>query len=290
MIDVGSIGPTLRARADGCETGRPARRPPARRRVERAAWLTGITTSSGPCSTCWRRGSTPIPTGPTSTWAARDTPPRSRGGNPPGRGLAELGVGPGDRVATLMENRPKRCWPGGVVHAARSPSRSTPPTRASTSATNWPTPGPGPDRRGRLLVDRADRGGSRTSGAVDPGRRRRLGETTRGRAPGRGTVGRSDAGRPFRVPPDVRPPDLATFVYTGGTTGPSKGCMLSHNYHEALARQIGICWGRTADDVVWTPLPLFHFNAIVTAVLGPLVYGGRARSTGASRCRTSGRR
>jgi len=74
----------------------------------------------------------------------------------------------------------------------------------------------------------------------------------------------------------VRPSDLATFIYTGGTTGPSKGCMLSHNYHEALARQIGICWGRTADDVVWTPLPLFHFNAIVTAVLGPLIYGGRA--------------
>ena len=74
----------------------------------------------------------------------------------------------------------------------------------------------------------------------------------------------------------MRPSDLATFIYTGGTTGPSKGCMLSHNYHEALTRQIGICWGRTADDVVWTPLPLFHFNAITTAVLGPLVWGGRA--------------
>lgn len=74
----------------------------------------------------------------------------------------------------------------------------------------------------------------------------------------------------------VRPSDLATFIYTGGTTGPSKGCMLSHNYHEALARQIGVCWERTADDVIWTPLPLFHFNAITTAVLGPLVYGGRA--------------
>ena len=51
--------------------------------------------------------------------------------------------------------------------------------------------------------------------------------------------------------------------------------MLSHNYHEALARQIGICWERTADDVVWTPLPLFHYNALVTAVLGSLVFGGR---------------
>ena len=77
-------------------------------------------------------------------------------------------------------------------------------------------------------------------------------------------------------PADVRPADLATFIYTGGTTGPSKGCMLSHCYHGALSRQIGVCWRRTADDVVWTPLPLFHFNAIVTAVLGPLVYGGRA--------------
>jgi crotonobetaine/carnitine-CoA ligase len=77
--------------------------------------------------------------------------------------------------------------------------------------------------------------------------------------------------------PDVaiRPSDLGTFIYTGGTTGPSKGCMLSHNYHEALARQIGICWERTADDVVWTPLPLFHYNALVTAVLGSLVFGGR---------------
>jgi crotonobetaine/carnitine-CoA ligase len=74
----------------------------------------------------------------------------------------------------------------------------------------------------------------------------------------------------------VRPSDLGTFIYTGGTTGPSKGCMLSHRYHEVLARQIGVCWRRSADDVVWTPLPLFHFNAIVTAVLGPLIYGGRA--------------
>ena len=46
--------------------------------------------------------------------------------------------------------------------------------------------------------------------------------------------------------------------------------MLTHNYHAALAQQIGYCWERTADDVVWTPLPLFHFNALVTAVVGTL--------------------
>ncbi len=73
----------------------------------------------------------------------------------------------------------------------------------------------------------------------------------------------------------IRPSDLATFIYTGGTTGPSKGCMLTHNYHEALARQVGICWNRTAEDVVWTPLPLYHFNALTTVVVGTLLYGGR---------------
>ena len=74
---------------------------------------------------------------------------------------------------------------------------------------------------------------------------------------------------------DVRPSDLATFIYTGGTTGLSKGCMLTHNYHEALARQIGLCWKRTADDVAWTPLPMYHFNALVTAIVGTLLFGGR---------------
>ena len=95
---------------------------------------------------------------------------------------------------------------------------------------------------------------------------------------GRVTVHRWDdimaaAGRAPTV--DVRPSDLATFIYTGGTTGLSKGCMLTHNYHEALARQIGLCWKRTADDVAWTPLPMYHFNALVTAVVGTLLFGGR---------------
>lgn len=74
----------------------------------------------------------------------------------------------------------------------------------------------------------------------------------------------------------VRPADLGTIVYTGGTTGPSKGCALSHNYHLTIARQIISSWGRTADDVVWSPLPLFHFNAISCMLTGTLISGGRA--------------
>jgi crotonobetaine/carnitine-CoA ligase len=74
----------------------------------------------------------------------------------------------------------------------------------------------------------------------------------------------------------VRPADLACFIYTAGTTGPSKGCMLPHNYVVSLADQIARAWGRRPDDVVLTPLPLFHFNAISVCVVGSLLVGGSA--------------
>ena len=113
----------------------------------------------------------------------------------------------------------------------------------------------------RTLADRVARGHRRSARA----RARDRGRRPRGAGRGAGDRDRrrrsrctsgTRCWRRRRHDPTVtiRPSDLATFIYTGGTTGPSKGCMLSHNYHEALARQIGICWERTADDVVWTPL------------------------------------
>ena len=74
----------------------------------------------------------------------------------------------------------------------------------------------------------------------------------------------------------VGPSDLACFIYTAGTTGPSKGCMLPQHYIVALAEQIARAWQRRSDDVVLTPLPLFHFNAISVCVVGTLISGGSA--------------
>lgn len=76
--------------------------------------------------------------------------------------------------------------------------------------------------------------------------------------------------------PDIEPSDLACFIYTSGTTGPSKGCMLPHNYIVTLADQIARATERRADDVVLTPLPLFHLNALAIAVVGTLLVGGSA--------------
>lgn len=85
-----------------------------------------------------------------------------------------------------------------------------------------------------------------------------------------------DSGRTVPAPAEVAPSDLAMLVYTAGTTGASKGCMLSHNYVACLARQIATTWQREPEDVVWTPLPLFHLNAWVNAVVGTLLVGGSA--------------
>jgi crotonobetaine/carnitine-CoA ligase len=76
--------------------------------------------------------------------------------------------------------------------------------------------------------------------------------------------------------PDVAvgPADLAMLIYTGGTTGPSKGCMISHNYACNLAQTVSDGTGRSASTVSWTALPLFHFNAVCN-VLCDLKHGGR---------------
>jgi len=192
--------------------------------------------------------------------------------------LAELGVGPRDRVATLIENSAEAtlAWWGSI----RAGAISVPVNTAykgdylchqlidSGSSVVFVDAG---------LVDRIERVASRVESVrhvVVVGADPQATPTIAGVGVHRWEDLLASDGDVSA--PASRGSDLATFIYTGGTTGPSKGCMLSHNYHEALARQIGICWRRSADDVVWTPLPLFHFNAIVTAVLGPLVYGGRA--------------
>ncbi|SED64288.1 crotonobetaine/carnitine-CoA ligase [Pseudomonas mohnii] len=77
--------------------------------------------------------------------------------------------------------------------------------------------------------------------------------------------------------PDVQvmPHDLAMLIYTGGTTGPSKGCMVSHNYTCSLARQMLVITNRQEDTITWSPLPLFHLNAVATTVVSNMMVGAR---------------
>lgn len=75
---------------------------------------------------------------------------------------------------------------------------------------------------------------------------------------------------------DIAPRDLAMLIYTSGTTGPSKGCMISHQYVCNLARQYIRSAALGPQDVLWTALPLFHMNATATTVLATAMVGSRA--------------
>src|SRR5207302_5349983 len=68
--------------------------------------------------------------------------------------------------------------------------------------------------------------------------------------------------------------DLASIVYTSGTTGLPKGCMVSHNYHCSMARLLIVARGRQPNDVVWTAQPNFHLEAMSTTVAQTLLLGG----------------
>lgn len=84
----------------------------------------------------------------------------------------------------------------------------------------------------------------------------------------------STAGGP--IEDENKPGDLAALVYTSGTTGPSKGCALSHNYAMNLARQIIETDDRRPGEIAWSCLPFFHFNAVATTFLPAVLLGGAA--------------
>jgi len=60
--------------------------------------------------------------------------------------------------------------------------------------------------------------------------------------------------------------DLASILYTSGTTGRSKGAMLSHGNLASNAITLNSLWGITPDDVLIHALPIFHIHGLFVAL------------------------
>jgi malonyl-CoA/methylmalonyl-CoA synthetase len=68
--------------------------------------------------------------------------------------------------------------------------------------------------------------------------------------------------------------DLAAFLYTSGTTGRSKGAMLTQGNLLSNAQTLAEYWRFTSDDVLLHALPIFHTHGLFVATNVTLVAGG----------------
>jgi malonyl-CoA/methylmalonyl-CoA synthetase len=70
-----------------------------------------------------------------------------------------------------------------------------------------------------------------------------------------------------RTPPieELAGSDLAAILYTSGTTGRSKGAMLSHDNLASNAAALSEAWDWQDDDVLLHALPIFHVHGLFIA-------------------------
>jgi carnitine-CoA ligase len=142
-------------------------------------------------------------------------------------GLASAGIGPGDRVAVISENRLEVlelwlgcAWVGAVLVPINTALKGTQLEHVLS------------DADAKLVVREDELGGLPVGDSVEP------------RA--------------------VQPGDPAAILYTSGTTGPSKGVICPQEQWYWWALLTGEVLGIGTDDVLYTNLPLFHTNALNT--------------------------
>jgi malonyl-CoA/methylmalonyl-CoA synthetase len=69
--------------------------------------------------------------------------------------------------------------------------------------------------------------------------------------------------------------DLAAILYTSGTTGRSKGAMLTHGNLLSNAQVLKKYWGWVPGDVLIHALPIFHVHGLFVAIHGALLNGSK---------------
>ncbi|GAB1364898.1 malonyl-CoA synthase [Rhodobacter sp.] len=83
---------------------------------------------------------------------------------------------------------------------------------------------------------------------------------------GQGSLAVAMRDQPVEIAPAPRgPQDLAAILYTSGTTGRSKGAMLTQENLLSNAKVLADLWRFTGDDVLLHALPIFHTHGLFVA-------------------------
>jgi malonyl-CoA/methylmalonyl-CoA synthetase len=183
------------------------------------------------------------------------------------RFLTELGLAKGDRVAVKVEKSPQAlllylaCVRAGLIYLPLN-------TAYQEEEINYFLGNAEPKAivcrpRDQTLVERlAGSSGTRHVFTLDEN--------------GEGTLARACA----RTPPEFEtrfcgPDDVAAIVYTSGTTGRSKGAMLTHRNLASNALTLVDYWGFRETDVLLHALPIFHVHGLFVACHCVLLTGSR---------------
>ncbi|MFL9841876.1 malonyl-CoA synthase [Sphingomonas sp. ST-64] len=95
---------------------------------------------------------------------------------------------------------------------------------------------------------------------------------------GNGSFGRKAGAQPDRFATVARDDgDLAAILYTSGTTGRSKGAMISHDNLASNAFTLVDAWRFTRDDVLLHALPIFHTHGLFVAINTVIAAGASMR-------------
>jgi len=179
-------------------------------------------------------------------------------------GFAARGLRRGDRIALLMGNRPE--WAVAHLAALRLGAVTVPLNLAYRRREIAHVLS---DAEPRLLVTEASE--RERLEELAPAERASVEEVLLAEDLERwmGEPGGAAAQEPPRVDGD----DLALLLYTSGTTGRSKGAMLSHNNLLATVCGLLAAWGWRADDRLLLALPLFHTHGLVVGLHCALAAG-----------------
>lgn len=179
--------------------------------------------------------------------------------------LIDLGVGPGDRVAVQVEKSPEAiflylaCLRAGAIYLPLNPAY----TKSEVGYFLG-------DAQPRIFVCRPE-----AEGAVsDIARSAGVGEVlTLDQAGGGSLVERSADLAPIDGAVERAADDIAAILYTSGTTGRSKGAMLTHWNLASNGLALHEVWGFRAGDVLLHALPLFHTHGLFVATHCVLLNG-----------------
>ncbi|RFU11709.1 malonyl-CoA synthase [Rhodobacteraceae bacterium W635] len=180
--------------------------------------------------------------------------------------LERLGVHPGDRVAVQAPKTQEMlelyvaCALAGAVFLPLNTGYTPPEIRYFLS-----------DAAPVLFVCDPDKLDALTPVARDCG----VAQIRTIAANGSGTLREArEAEVPGYDPVPRGPDDLAAILYTSGTTGRSKGAMLTHRALASNAETLCDVWRFTADDVLIHALPIFHTHGLFVATNVTLMAGG----------------